>query len=152
MTKHTLQNGHSKKDVPTPIRPPNRRRMVEVCDQVMCQRMTNPSGTAPRPVIHLLELLSFQTATFAEFRLARERVGYGDEGPLFRAHGVPLNQGAPTRPSGPRPPNGHSMALIFSHPPLPLWFLSMFYFAFFCSFVRGSVHCRQREVVWAGQE
>ena len=97
--------------------------------------MTNPSGTAPRPVIHLLELLSFQTATFAEFRLARERVGYGDEGPLFRAHGVPLNQGAPTRPSGPRPPNGHSMALIFSHPPLPLWFLSMFYFAFFCSFV-----------------
>ena len=75
--------------------------------------MTNPSGTAPRPVIHLLELLSFQTATFAEFRLARERVGYGDEGPLFRAHGVPLNLGAPTRPSGPRPPNGHSMALIF---------------------------------------
>ena len=57
---------------------------MEVCDQVMCQRMTNPSGTAPRPVIHLLELLSFQTATFAEFRLARERVGYGDEGPLFR--------------------------------------------------------------------
>ena len=86
---------------------------MEVCDQVMCQRMTNPSGTAPRPVILLLELLSFQTATFAEFRLARERVGYGDEGPLFRAHGVPLNLGAPTRPSGPRPPNGRSMALIF---------------------------------------
>ena len=90
---------------------------MEVCDQVMCQRMTNPSGTAPRPVIHLLELLSFQTATVAQFRLARERVGYGDEGPLFRrAHGVPLNLGAPTRPSGPRPPNGHSMALIFDGP------------------------------------
>jgi hypothetical protein len=24
ITKHTLQNGHSKKDVPTPIRPPKR--------------------------------------------------------------------------------------------------------------------------------
>ena len=70
---------------------------MEVCDQVMCQRMTNPSGTAPRPVIHLLELLSFQTATFAEFRLARERVGYGDEGPLFhRTLGVPQPRGADT--------------------------------------------------------
>ena len=78
-------------------------------------------GGVPRPVIHLLELLSlsFQTATFAEFRLARERVGYGDEGPLFRrAHGVPLNLGANAAlraKTVERPLDG----LIFSHPPLP---------------------------------
>ena len=59
-----------------------------------------------------------KTATFAEScRSARERVDHGEGVLLFRrTHGVPLDLGALSRPSGPRPPNGHSMALFFLPP------------------------------------
>jgi len=45
-----------------------------------------------------------------------------------------LNLGAPTRPSVPRPPNGHSMALIFLPPTTP-YTCFVFFLVYLISFV-----------------
>ena len=74
----------------------------------------------------------------------------GSTGPL-----ACLNLGAPTRPSVPRPPNGHSMALIFLPPTTPytcfVFFLGLF-FDFFCSFVEDLCIVASKRLFGRGQE
>ena len=94
--------------------------------------MTNPSGTAPRPVILLLEISksTSKRPLSLDSDWLRERVGYGDEGPLFhRTLGVPQPRGADTAlraKTAERPLDGTDFSP--THHSLYFFFLGLFDF------------------------